>query len=147
MLYHGKLDGIHRLMWIACFGPIPEGICVRHKCDVRNCGNPDHLELGTHKDNVRDCVERGRKPMGSKTASSTLREDLIPKVFQLKALGASESFIAELFGVTQATIGRAIRRESWFYVNIDAALVEAAQYTNARHVKFDPSCVNNILAQ
>lgn len=40
--------------------PIPAGKIVRHTCDVPACVNPDHLLIGTHKDNTRDMFNRGR---------------------------------------------------------------------------------------
>jgi hypothetical protein len=52
---------IYRQMYIMYKGPIPTGLVVRHDCDNRGCINPAHLRLGTHADNVRDAIERGRR--------------------------------------------------------------------------------------
>lgn len=53
---HGYVSGgsVHRLFYQQHVGPIPAGAYVLHKCDTRPCCNPDHLFLGTHKDNMHD---------------------------------------------------------------------------------------------
>ncbi len=43
----------HVAAYITWVGPIPPGMEVHHKCEVRNCLNPDHLEAVTHQDNTR----------------------------------------------------------------------------------------------
>ena len=58
--FRGKATFAHRAAWIAAFGPIPEGMCVLHRCDNPPCINLDHLFLGTKRDNYDDMVAKGR---------------------------------------------------------------------------------------
>jgi hypothetical protein len=56
----GTCTQAHRAAWLIYRGPIPDGVVVCHRCDVAPCVNPDHLFLGTHQDNMRDMVAKGR---------------------------------------------------------------------------------------
>lgn len=52
---------VHRIAYTLTYGPIPPGLVVRHRCDNPPCVRPDHLELGTHSDNIRDQTLRDRR--------------------------------------------------------------------------------------
>lgn len=52
----------HRASWMVFRGPIPNGLRVLHRCDNRSCINPDHLFLGTQRDNVHDMMRKQRHP-------------------------------------------------------------------------------------
>lgn len=52
----------HRVAYERFVGPIPDGLHICHRCDIKNCVRPDHLFAGTRKDNMQDAVQKGRMP-------------------------------------------------------------------------------------
>ena len=52
----------HRVMWQITYGEDPRKLFVCHKCDNPKCVRPSHLFLGTQKDNMTDCAQKGRHP-------------------------------------------------------------------------------------
>lgn len=111
----------HRVAYIEAFGEIPKGLVVRHKCDVRNCINPDHLEVGTHKENTADAIERGRfvnPPIhyGVDNPKAKLTEEDVREIYLSSDSHASA---ARRHGVTSAMVGYIRRDKSWLHVTAD----------------------------
>lgn len=70
----GKFIGAHRFSYMLAKGPIGRGMYICHTCDTPGCVNPLHLYEGTHEDNTRDIVARGRKLNGLARARRVRRE-------------------------------------------------------------------------
>lgn len=73
----GNTNTAHRVAWETANGPIPDGLHVLHKCDVRGCINVAHLKLGTRQDNMDDMVAKGRQQRGTKHALAKLSPEQV----------------------------------------------------------------------
>lgn len=65
--YNSPNLGAHRASWLLHNGDIPDGMHVCHHCDNRKCVRPDHLFLGTAKDNLQDASRKGRLSVPGKS--------------------------------------------------------------------------------
>ena len=109
-------ESLHRIVWELTRGHIPDGMCVLHKCDNMRCVRPAHLFLGTHADNVRDMVSKGRNVRGRHQWAAKLSEKDIPRIRNLISGGYTQKKIAEMFGVTSAAIYMIKIGKNWSYI-------------------------------
>lgn len=72
----------HHAAWRLYRGDIPDGMWVLHKCDNPACVNPDHLFLGSHRDNVDDCMAKRRTTFGARNAAARLSNEQARSIFQ-----------------------------------------------------------------
>jgi hypothetical protein len=117
----GKYDKAHRVAWELAKGPIPDGLFVCHDCpggDNPRCVNPEHLFLGTAKDNSEDMVDKGRSCYGEKHGQSKLTEDQVSEIISKYSSGKfSQSELAKMFNISQSSISFIIRGVNWKHLN------------------------------
>ena len=123
----GKTTKAHRVSYELQFGPIPDGACVLHRCDVPACGRPTHLFLGSKADNNADMRSKGRAvrggrktdiarckyPRGEHHQLARLTAASVTQARQWKRDGDSYSTIAARLGVGVTTVYKAIKGITW----------------------------------
>ena len=114
--WEGKQILAHRHYYEKYVGPIPEGLCVCHKCDNRKCCNPDHLFLGTRPDNSRDMIAKERQARGEKHSQAKLTEAEVLEIRECAMRGESRTSLAQRHGVTYWAISHVVNRERWTHI-------------------------------
>ena len=99
---YGRFGGTraHRVAYELLVGPIPEGLVVRHTCDVPMCVRPSHLLLGTQADNVRDAVERGLMPNGERAWATKYSDGMVARARELRAGGMTYRQVSDTLDVS-----------------------------------------------
>ena len=116
-------DRGHRTSWVIHNGKIPEGLFVCHSCDNPICTNPDHLWIGTHKQNNDDKIAKCRQSnippphkVGSENGSSKLKEDQVKEIKILLKKGLTSRDIGKQYGVSKTTILRIKTGKNWSHI-------------------------------
>lgn len=100
---------VHRIVYEILNGPINKGLVIRHTCDNKKCINPDHLIIGTTKDNVDD------RNLRSGNGRSKLTKEQVITIRELKNK-FSRVEIARMFNVDSRTISSIILGHHWKHV-------------------------------
>src|SRR4249919_502266 len=100
----------HRMSWILMRGKIPPGMNVLHRCDNKKCVNPEHLFLGTQRDNLLDMYGKGRGVAGEKHHRSKLT---INDAINIRILDIPIRTLANLYGVHHGTIQAIKTGRTW----------------------------------
>ena len=113
-VFSNKIFGraTHRISWKLHNGDIKDDLCVLHKCDVRNCVNPDHLFLGTHRDNVYDAISKNRynRTRGEDVFGSKLKRN---QVIEIRHSNEKNSVLAKRYGIAPSNIHRIKKGKAW----------------------------------
>ena len=105
----------HRISYSEFKGEIPKGLFVCHQCDNPACYNPDHLFLGTAKDNVHDGIQKGRiKHVGAKGRNckfTNLTEEQIDEMRKLFSEGINLARLARIFKCNKDYASKIVRNK------------------------------------
>jgi hypothetical protein len=110
----GRMHLAHRVAWGLERGPIPEGLCVLHRCDNPPCVRVDHLFLGTVGDNNADRDAKGRHVAlrGEEHGSAKLTEAQVAAIRELASADVPQALIAQAVGISQSYVSLLHRGES-----------------------------------
>jgi len=123
MQFKGKMQLTHRLVWMLTHNmtSLPRDLHVCHACDNPPCVNPAHLFLGTHRDNMQDMVNKGRKTykavLGEEVSSHKLTSDDVRAIrARYQAGSITYRRLADEYRVSQGTIADAVTRKTWQHI-------------------------------
>lgn len=102
---------VHRIVWEEASKQSASGFVVRHSCDNPMCINPEHLSLGSQKDNIVDRDKRQRH------GASKLSHDAVRMIRHLnETTNMTQSALAQMFRVHVNTINSLLNRKHWKHV-------------------------------
>lgn len=93
---------------------------VCHSCDNLLCVNPEHLWLGTQKDNIADMYRKGRNNsvsvQGEDSPLSKLTDEKVIEMRSLFVLGWKQSWLAKRYSVHPSVVSLVVRRLMWKHI-------------------------------
>jgi hypothetical protein len=116
--YNNLSTSAHRISYIIQYGSIPDGMFVLHKCDNAKCINYEHLELGDHKQNMKDRQDRNRTATGSRHGMCKLtEEDAI--YIKINPDKKTSTELAKEFNTTNSNISNIQLGKTWKSLSSD----------------------------
>jgi hypothetical protein len=110
------IEKAHRVAYRLYKGDIPQGLCILHNCDNPACVNPDHLRLGTLKENSQDCVSRKRNFVpNNRGERSKTRKLSLEQVNDIRKKEIPGRAYAKKHGVAPSTVFAIWRDINWKY--------------------------------
>lgn len=103
----------HRASYRLFKGDLKLSLDVMHSCDNPTCVNPDHLSLGSRKDNMADAKTKGRLACGMTHGRRKISEQ---DVFEIRALELPQVVIAARFGLSQTAISQIRSGKRWAHI-------------------------------
>lgn len=119
---NGKNQLAHRLAWKFLIGPIKSGLFACHHCDNPPCCNPNHIFLGSNRDNMIDAARKGKlghsRQCGEARPLSKLTNNDVIEIRSRVASGFAKSYrvLGKEFKVSASTVCHIVKRQSWKHI-------------------------------
>jgi hypothetical protein len=104
--FNGKPELLHRVIYTINKGIIPDKMYVCHHCDNPSCVNPEHLFIGTQKDNMKDCRNKGRTTKGFQNSSTIVTHEKRIELLQMILKGFKYKIIANKYGISRTRVSQ-----------------------------------------
>lgn len=107
----------HRFSYVVEVGGIPAGMLVCHPCDNPACVRPDHLFVGSNRDNTIDMTRKGRGKHavlnGEQNGQAKITREVVLQIRADSRSGLSHREIAQKFGISQPHVSNVVNVRKW----------------------------------
>lgn len=115
----GKIVGAHIFFYVKYKGPIHSNLWVLHRCNNPACINPEHLYLGTHKDNMKDKAKAGSvNTIGEKNPRATMTDETVLELRHLSKI-YPDAVLADRYNLHIKTVGKIRRGMLWSHIPLE----------------------------
>jgi hypothetical protein len=123
-----RMRPVHRLVYELCVGPITDGKNVLHRCDVPRCCRPDHLFLGTQRENVHDCLSKERhrtrsSPANEANPNAKLTADDVRDIRRKARSGTPLVQLQRDYRLSRAGVSRIVNGKAWAHLDMAGSAV------------------------
>jgi hypothetical protein len=107
----------HRIAWQLANGrPANASLEILHSCDTPQCVNPEHLQEGTHADNLNEASARDRMQKGADRHNTSLTDETVREIRQALANGKTGQWVSQTYNIAPMTVSKIKHRQTWKHV-------------------------------
>jgi hypothetical protein len=112
-VFEGKQQALHRFVYRKIKGEITRDKVIMHSCDTPACCRPKHLLQGSQRENLQDCVNKGRNRHGVGHHAAKLQDRDVVRIFRSSK---PHRALAARYRVAHVVIGKIKRRQTWKHI-------------------------------
>jgi len=118
-----KTYSAHRIsaFWAGILPNLHSKLFVCHQCDNPSCVNPQHLFVGTQKDNMQDCIQKGRRISRGQQGvmhpkAKLLDQDILEMRSLYKQGNITYQNLGIRFHISKSQAYKIVNKRSWTHI-------------------------------